>query len=94
MNTLASKVRVEFGDILQVSVGGQTSVDIFPKGWDKTYCLQFITNDYSDILFFGDKCYPGGNDYEIFMHERTKGYWVKNGPEEVIQLLEEIYTKY
>ena len=31
---------------LKFSIGGQISVDIFPEGWDKTYCLQFVEKQY------------------------------------------------
>jgi len=27
---------------LSYSIGGQISIDVFPKGWDKTYCLQHL----------------------------------------------------
>lgn len=27
---------------LSYSIGGQISFDVFPKGWDKTFCLQFL----------------------------------------------------
>ena len=50
---------------LSFSIGGQISIDIFPKGWDKTYCLQFVDDKYDDIYFFGDRTLDGGNDYEI-----------------------------
>ncbi|KXZ49155.1 hypothetical protein GPECTOR_23g82 [Gonium pectorale] len=60
---------------LTYSIGGQISFDVFPQGWDKTYCLQFLT-EYDEIHFFGDKTYPGGNDYEIFTSERTVGHTV------------------
>eukprot|EP00899_Mesostigma_viride_P006428 jgi/Mesvir1/15787/Mv03353-RA.1 len=42
---------------LTFSIGGQISFDVFPKGWDKTYCLPFVEKDYSEIHFFGDKTY-------------------------------------
>lgn len=71
---------------LSFSIGGQISVDIFPKGWDKTYCLSFITDDYDKIYFFGDKTYEGGNDYEIFKHTRTKSYHVNNYQDTIIFL--------
>ena len=29
---------------LTFSIGGQISFDVFPKGWDKTFCLQFVEN--------------------------------------------------
>lgn len=56
---------------LTFSIGGQISFDVFPKGWDKTFCLQFVENDYDDIHFFGDKTHHGGNDYEIYNSQRT-----------------------
>ena len=54
-----SVLREEFADYgLQLSIGGQISFDVFPKGWDKTYCLKHVENDgYKEIHFFGDKCY-------------------------------------
>jgi phosphomannomutase len=57
---------------LRYSVGGMISFDVFPEGWDKTYCLQFLS-EYDNIYFFGDKTYPGGNDYEIYTSERVLG---------------------
>lgn len=61
---------------IQFSIGGQISFDVFPKGWDKTYCLKFL-EEFKEIHFFGDKTYEGGNDYELFEHERTIGHAVK-----------------
>lgn len=69
---------------LTFSIGGQISFDVFPQGWDKTYCLQFVDKDFGDIHFFGDKTYPGGNDYEIYTSERTKGH-VVTSPEDTRQ---------
>ena len=56
---------------LSFSIGGQISIDVFPKGWNKTYCLQFIQEEYDTIYFFGDKIIPGGNDYEIGTDKRV-----------------------
>lgn len=42
-------------------IGGQISFDVVPKGWDKTYCLQFL-KDYDEIHFFGDKTMPVGEE--------------------------------
>jgi len=58
-------------DILTFSIGGQISIDIFPNGWDKTYCLKFVENLYDKIYFFGDMTQLGGNDYEIYNHNRV-----------------------
>ena len=63
---------------LHFSIGGQISIDIFPRGWDKTYCLQFVSEKYNDIYFFGDKTEVGGNDYEIYNHPQVKGMKVNN----------------
>lgn len=85
----------DFG--LTYSIGGQISFDVFPTGWDKTYCLQHIKKekeisgvDYKTIHFFGDKTDKGGNDYEIFMDERTVGHSVKD-PEDTMKQLKEMF---
>ena len=75
---------------LSFSIGGQISVDVFPKGWDKTYCLQFL-NSYERILFFGDKTMKGGNDFEIYNHELTESYSVIN-PEDTITKLTKLFN--
>lgn len=63
--------------LLLFFVGGQISIDVFPQGWDKTYCLKFVENDFGgNIHFFGDKTKPGENDYEIFMDPRVTGHTV------------------
>lgn len=49
---------------LTAALGGSTSFDIYPEGWDKTYALNYVTDDR--IIFIGDKCKPGGNDYTIY----------------------------
>uniref|UniRef100_A0A914KKN9 Phosphomannomutase n=1 Tax=Meloidogyne incognita TaxID=6306 RepID=A0A914KKN9_MELIC len=61
---------------LKFSIGGQISIDIFPSGWDKTFCLRYLEPKYEAIHFFGDKTMPGGNDYEIFIHPGTVGHSV------------------
>ena len=71
-------------------MGGQISIDCFPKGWDKTYCLQFVEKDgYEEIHFFGDKTSPGGNDHEIFSDPRTVGHTV-TGPEDTMDQVREV----
>ncbi|RNF08868.1 putative phosphomannomutase [Trypanosoma conorhini] len=66
----------EYG--LKYSIGGQISFDVFPNGWDKRYCLRFLEKDFDEIHFFGDKTDEGGNDYEIYMDQRTIGHSVKS----------------
>ena len=87
------KLRAEFGhDELTFSIGGQISFDVFPKGWDKSYCLQYVEKDFDEIHFFGDKCQPGGNDHEIFADSRTIGHEVAN-PDDTIRILTELFLK-
>jgi len=75
---MVTAMRAEFADLnLSFSIGGQISFDVFPLGWDKTYCLKFLkAEDFDEIHFFGDKTFEGGNDFEIFSHERTQGHTV------------------
>ncbi|KAK8826204.1 hypothetical protein WA538_001348 [Blastocystis sp. DL] len=71
-------------------IGGQTSFDVVPKGFEKTYCLQFL-KQYDEIHFFGDKIQPGGNDYEIYNDPRTIGHHVF-GPRYTRALCEELFV--
>lgn len=86
----------KFGEAygLVCSIGGQISFDIVPKGWDKSYCLQFIKEEYPNIFFFGDKIYQGGNDYEIAVDERVEGkFFITSGPEMTIDILDKLVSK-
>ncbi|KAH9827210.1 eukaryotic phosphomannomutase [Teratosphaeria destructans] len=98
--TFVEAIKKEFPDLgLTYSIGGQISFDVFPQGWDKTYCLQHIENEknlpggveYTTIHFFGDKTYKGGNDYEIFEDPRTIGHSVTN-PEETAAELKKLFN--
>lgn len=71
---------------LVFTIGGQISFDAFPKGWDKTYCLNLVGSTWDEIHFFGDKTSPGGNDYEIFVDSRTKGHTVWSPDDTLDQL--------
>uniref|UniRef100_A0A914QJR0 Phosphomannomutase n=1 Tax=Panagrolaimus davidi TaxID=227884 RepID=A0A914QJR0_9BILA len=52
---LVAELEKRFSDYgLKFSIGGQTSVDAFPIGWDKTYCLRYLTSEYDTIHFFGE----------------------------------------
>jgi phosphomannomutase len=49
------------------SIGGATSIDILPKGFDKAEGLKkFLEKEKmkkEDLFFVGDAIFPGGNDY-------------------------------
>ncbi|KAK3337052.1 eukaryotic phosphomannomutase [Cercophora scortea] len=94
---MIEKLKERFGHLgLTFSIGGQLSFDVFPTGWDKTYCLQHLENEakkpdgiaYTTIHFFGDKTSPGGNDHEIFADSRTVGHTVTDPADTVAQLKE------
>jgi len=95
---LVSALRKEFPDYgLTYSIGGQISFDVFPTGWDKTYCLQHVEAEkgitgveYTTIHFFGDKAFEGGNDWEIYSDKRTTGHSV-TGPDDTIRLIREMF---
>lgn len=67
---------------LTLKLGGSTSFDIYPQGWDKSYVLGRFADD-EVIWFVGDRCGPTGNDYEIYealrAHERS---FKVDGPDE------------
>ncbi|KAK6170527.1 hypothetical protein SNE40_018901 [Patella caerulea] len=76
---------------LQFAIGGQISIDVFPIGWDKTYCLQYVEKGgYKSIHFFGDKTQKGGNDHEIYEDNRTIGHTVTS-PEDTRKQLTDLY---
>lgn len=54
----------KFKDI-NASIGGQISIDIYPKGADKSQVAQELKTEYKEILFFGDRLAWGGNDFSI-----------------------------
>ena len=59
--TIADVINSNFEDIEAV-IGGEISIDIYPKGKDKSQILGCLEGKN---IFFGDKCYLGGNDYTI-----------------------------
>jgi len=77
---MVAALKKEFHDVdLTYAIGGQISFDVFPNGWDKSFCLTRLPNSkFKEIHFFGDQTEPGGNDYEIFIHESTIGHRVTN----------------
>ena len=58
---ISTYIKQKFKD-LDAVIGGQISIDIYPKGQNKAQVLDDLIGP---ITFFGDKCEPGGNDYPI-----------------------------
>jgi phosphomannomutase len=84
--SMIDAMKSSFPDLsLTYSIGGQISFDVFPSGWDKTYCLNYINcSEYDEIHFFGDKTFDGGNDFEIFNHPDVIGH-TTSGPDDTIK---------
>ena len=51
---------------LNAVVGGQISIDIYPKGMNKSIIANDLKDEY-ELVFFGDKTKYGGNDYPLAM---------------------------
>lgn len=76
---------------LECSIGGQISLDVMPRGWDKTFALHYLPPDlYTAVHFFGDKTEPGGNDHGIFEHPRTLSHAVSS-PDDTVRICRELF---
>tara|TARA_R110002126_G_scaffold80253_1_gene198875 strand:- start:429 stop:1283 length:855 start_codon:yes stop_codon:yes gene_type:complete len=72
-----------------VKFGGDTSFDIYPTGWDKTFALKHFPETNWDVMFIGDRCGPNGNDREIFEHLKdSERSFETSGPEETIEIID------
>jgi phosphomannomutase len=71
------------------ALGGSTSIDIYPEGWDKTYALQHFEGH--TCWFVGDKCQPNGNDHLIFEAASAHGRgYVTKSPENTEKIIKDI----
>ena len=79
-------------DNIVLSLGGHTSIDVYPYGWDKTYALKYFPN--RKIWFVGDSCTGSGNDRSLYeaLTPFQRAY-ITTGPEETIGIIKEIMTK-
>lgn len=58
---IAERIRKLFPE-LDCTIAGETGLDIYPKGKDKSQVKEWIENK---LVFFGDRCEYGGNDYPL-----------------------------
>ena len=80
---------------LDAVIGGQISIDIYPKGNDKSRVLEHIEKLHptGKIIFIGDGIENGGNDYPLahLMDNITDCDWYQTkGWEHTKQILEEL----
>ena len=74
-------------------LGGNTSIDIYPKGWDKTYVLRHI-EDYKTVYFVGDRCTGYGNDRTLYEAlEPGVTSFSTDSPSNTISIIKSITTK-
>jgi phosphomannomutase len=63
---IADLINDKFGDQFEARIGGRISIDIQPKGKNKSQASKWIRKHIGGkIYFFGDKTGPDGNDYDI-----------------------------
>ena len=76
---------------LDAVLGGQISIDIYPKGMDKSQIIKHI--DFDECIFIGDRTEKGGNDYPLAkLMEETQncGFYQTEGWEHTQKILEKL----
>jgi|TARA_Y100000593_G_C4167056_1_gene264971 phosphomannomutase len=72
---------------LDFAIGGEISIDIYPKGKDKS---QVLSDMEGKTVFFGDRCEQGGNDFSIAA--KSNLFYNVSGYKEVETILQRDYT--
>lgn len=75
------------------ALGGKTSIDIYPHGWDKTFALQYYPG--WNVYFVGDACHEGGNDWHIYhalkdLEKNVDTSYQTAGPDHTIDIIDGI----
>jgi len=75
-----------------VALGGSTSLDIYPNGWDKTYVMKYL-DGYDEVYFIGDRCREGGNDKALYdlLSAKPKRAFETTSPEQTREIISRIY---
>ena len=77
---------------LNASVGGSISIDILEEGQDKGQIIHHLENAGAQkIVFVGDRCYQGGNDWGIIRELKKSNlafeWYQVTGPKDTLALL-------
>ena len=95
-NRLTGKLKEELDRLqienIEIRLGGQTSLDIFPTGWDKSYVLKHFPD--TDVYFVGDRCTVGGNDYDLYMVLKHENRFVTKGPENTRNIAYDLLNRF
>ena len=77
---------------LDFRIGGQISIDIQPKGHNKSQASKWIRKNLGGkMIFLGDSCSKGGNDYDIYLDIKNAGDGVchkVNSPKETLKIID------
>lgn len=84
---VVNKFNNMFGHKSVAVIGGDISIDIFKIGNDKGQIRKMINDT---VVYFGDNCRPGGNDYEISKLCETV-HQIDNGWQQTFSILQEKY---
>lgn len=78
-NKIAEEFNSKFTDY-QAQVGGEISIDVIEKGFDKSQIAQYVDSEHG-VIFLGDKMNDGGNDYPLMdaLEKRVKDKSLKFG---------------
>jgi len=78
-----------------ICIGGTTSIDVTKKGWDKGKGIELFCNtnniDTSNVIYFGDKLMPGGNDYPAT--RVINNCVMVTGPEDTLLRLKQVFIQ-
>jgi len=94
---ISKHIREQWPDIDAV-IGGQISIDIYPKGNDKSQIYKHIDSLEDmycpdEYIFIGDKIESGGNDYPLAkMMDKIKHarYFQTDNPEQTVEILKSL----
>ena len=93
---IANAIKEKFTN-LDAVLGGQISIDIYPKGMDKSQIFNVIKQERlvqpDEYIFIGDRTKEGGNDYPLakLMKETNNCYTFQtNGWEQTQEILENL----
>ena len=83
---------------LDAVIGGQISIDIYPKGKDKSQVLEHIENIEEKYcpdkyIFIGDRTMKDGNDYplaKLMTGKCFRDFYQTEGPEQTQKILEKL----
>jgi len=83
---------------LDAVIGGQISIDIYPKGMDKSQVIEHIEDIEEKYcpdkyIFIGDRTMEGGNDYplaKLMTGKCFRDFYQTEGPEQTQKILESL----